>query len=1058
MKTKSTKKTLLLSVRTLLLSLMLIGATSQLVVAAPNEVDQQREITGTVVDEAGLPIIGVSVTVIGKTIGSFTDIDGFFRIGVPDSKIELQFSFIGYKTQRVVVGENTELKITMFEDLQNLDEVVVVGYGVQKKSHLTGSITKVRTEGLEDIPVSRVDQALQGRVAGVQIQNTTSEVGEAPQIRVRGMGSVSADSSPLIIIDGFPVEEGLGIINMNDVESVEVLKDAASAAIYGSRAANGVILVTTKNGTVDKPKYSLKTSWGIKDAYKKHDILDAQGYVDLKVRDAQWLGNTQLDKTDFPFSVMTNNTDWQDEALQTANIYSVQFGVSGGKKGLRYYTSASYIKDEGIMVQNNYEKMTVRAKIDAELSKCVNFGINIAPTYSKKVVPPTNFIDFYRTPSWLPVYHTAETSALTGYEIGEYAHGAHFNNVDYTGIDPISGVERTEKASPFNTKNHNPRMIMDNEQIRQNDYRLQTSAYLNVKIAKGFEFKTSNGFDISYREYDRYRNKETKQDGEKNRGLYQNRLYIDLLTENTLNYQTKINTDHDFNAMIGFSGETKKYHTAGILGVDFPTDYIRTLNAAGTILQYEGDNLMTGTWKESESMMSAYARLIYSFKDKYLFSASMRYDGSSKFGEDNRWGSFPSVSLGWRASEEDFIKSNIKWIDQLKFRASYGVTGTDKIVNYANTDMLDPANYIFGPGNGTLVQGLANNSLTLGNRALKWEQTNEFNLGLDLSILKNRVGMILDYYYSKTKSLLFERSISSISGYKKVWTNLGRIRNSGIEVELTTYNIQGADFTWNTSLNFSANDNKVLDLGGPRFLSNEGERGEHYRTIVGDPSIQFYGYKTIGVWRDQEEIDNNPHENRDVPGGLRVQDTNKDGKITADDMVSTGNPFPDFTWGITNNFKYKNFDLSILFQGVQGIDVWNGDVFYNETRKWNKPYVMNHWVSPEYPGDGKTPGYGKGIPIMETDYGIQDASYIALRDITMGYTFPKKMVKKAGLSGLRIYSSIQNLGYWWNSSYKGINPEARYTSGDYQNPLVSGYQRGGFPLQRTFSFGIDFNF
>ncbi len=1040
---------------------MFFTVGNQWVFAALDEVDQQREVTGTVVDASGIPLIGVTISVVGQTTGTITDLDGGYRIGVPDSKVELQFSFIGFKSQKVVVGEKLVLNITLSEDLQNLEEVVVVGYGVQKKSHLTGSVTKVRTDGLEDIPISRIDQALQGRVAGVQIQNITSEVGEAPQIRVRGMGSVSADSSPLVIIDGFPVEGGLGVVNMNDVESIEVLKDAASAAIYGSRAANGVIIITTKGGTVDKPKYTFKTSWGVKNAYKKHDILNAREYVDLKVRDAVWLGRTQLENQDFAFHVMTNDTGWQDEALQIANIYNAQLGISGGKKGLKYYVSASYINDEGIMINNNYEKMNVRAKIDAELSKRVTVGVNLAPTYSKKEVPATNFIDFYRTPSWLPVRHTEETSALTNYAyaVGEYAHGAHFNNLEYSGTDPISGEYRENvKTSPFNTKNHNPRMIIDNENIKQNDYRLQTSAYVNINIIEGLDFKTSNGFDISYRETNRYRNMNAREDGAKNRGLYQNRLYVDLLSENTLTYQKKVNVDHDFNVMLGFSGETKKYNTAGILGFDFPTDRIHTLNAAGTIDQYEGSTLMTGTWKESESMMSVYARLVYSYKDRYLFSASMRYDGSSKFGEDNRWGAFPSVSLGWRVSEEKFMK-DVNWIDQLKIRTSYGVTGTDKIENYANQDMLNSANYIFGTGNGNVVQGLSNNSVTLGNKALKWEQTNEFNLGLDLSMINNRIGLTLDYYYSKTKSLLFERQISSISGYKKFWTNLGRIRNKGLEIELTTYNIQDGDFTWNSSINLSTNSNKVLDLGGPDHLQNQGERQEYYRTIIGNPSIQFVGYKTIGVWTEELWNDkSNPRGNDDAVGGLRVLDANNDGVINEEDLVPIGNPFPDFTWGITNNFKYKGFDLSVLIQGVQGVNVWNGDVYYNETRKWNRPYVMNHYVSDEHPGDGRTPGYDKGIKIMKTDYGIQDASYIALRDITFGYTFSKKLIKKTGLTGLRLYSSIQNLGFWWNSSYKGINPEARYTSGAYASPLISGYQRGGFPLQRTFSFGIDINF
>jgi len=1045
-------------IKTKIMIILVFFGIIQSLTAIPATVQQTIQVSGTVIDDTGLPLIGVSVAVQGTTNGTMTDIDGNYNITVPDTKAILKFSMIGFTQQTITVGNQTVINVTMQEDLQLLEEVVVVGYGVQKKSHLTGSITKVKTDGLEDIPVSRLDQALQGRVAGVQIQNTTSEVGQAPQIRVRGMGSISADSGPLVIIDGFPVDEGLGIVNMNDVESIEVLKDAASAAIYGSRAANGVILVTTKGGTVDKPKYSLKTSWGIKNAYELHPIMSSKEYFDMRVNEERLKGTKEFPASEFPFGTIQNNTDWQKEALRTANIYNVQLGISGGSKGLKYYVSASYTNDQGIMLDNEFEKMNLRSKIEAKLSNSVTFGVNLAPTYTKRTRPSTNFIDFYRTPSWMPVRHNEETHEITDYPIGSYANGAHFNTKEYTGIDPLTGEERTVKASPFQTQNHNPRMILDNEKIYQKDYRMQGSIFLNINIMKGLDFKTSNGLDIAYRDADRYRNKDAKKDNETNRGLYQNRLFIDLLSENTLTYNTKINGKHDIGGLLGFSAQRTTVKTAGILGVDFPTDYLQTLNQAGSILIYEGDNRYTGTWKVPSSMASFFSRFTYSYDDKYLLSLSIRTDGSSKFGKENRWGWFPSASLGWRLSEEKFMKS-IKWLDQLKLRASYGVTGTDDIKDFAHMDLLQSANYILGTGNGNVTSGIANNSDALGNPFLKWEQTNEFNTGIDLSIFNNRVGLVLDYYYSKTKSLLFEKPINSISGYARNWTNLGKIRNKGIEIELTTYNIQNKDLKWNTAFNLSANKNMVLDLGGDREIINKGERGERYITRVGHPAVQFWGYKTEGVWNTQEEIDANPHHLNDAPGGLKMVNTNGDNTINEDDMVVIGDPFPDFTWGITNNLSYRGFDLSFLIQGVEGVDVINGDEFYNESRKWNRNYVTNRWINAENPGDGKTPYFNNGMSEhLLTDYAVQDGSYIALRDITLGYSLPSKTAKKIGLSKVRLYTSIQNLGYWWRSGYKGVNPESRYTSSPYNSPLYSGYQRGGFPLQRTFSFGIDINF
>lgn len=1030
------------------------------VVAQGSGSNQSIQVTGSVSDNNNEPLIGVSVSIVGTTKGTITDLDGKYNITVDNPKAILRFSYTGHVAKEVTVGNQKNINVVLLEDLQQLEEVVVVGYGIQKKSHLTGSITKVKTDGLDDIPSSRLDQALQGRIAGVQIQNLTSEVGEAPQVRVRGMGSISANSQPLVIIDGFPVEEGLGTVNPNDVESIEVLKDAASAAIYGSRAANGVIIITTKQGTPNKPKYTFKTSWGVKNAYELHPIMSSKEYIAMRVNEVNLLGQ-KLPVNEFAFECIDNDTDWQKEGLRTANIYNAQFGVSGGTKDLKYYVSGSYTNDQGIMIRNEFEKINVRAKIDADLSKRVKLGINLAPTYTRKEKPTTNFIDFYRTPSWLPVRHTAQTAALTGYEEGEYANGAHFNNKLYSGYDPQTGEYREDvKASPFNTANHNPRMILDNEESLQKDYRLQGSAYLDILLMKGLTFKTSNGFNIRYMDSDIYRNKASRKDGETNRGLYQNNLSIDLISENTLNYFTKINQKHDITALLGFSTQKTTHKQAGLLGYDFATDYIHTLNAAGSIYQYENDRQYTGTWRQEESMASLFSRFTYSYEDRYLLSASIRTDGSSKFGEDNRWGWFPSASVGWRVTEESFVKNNanLKWLDQLKLRASYGVTGTNSIPDYANTDKLQSAPYILGTGTGTVTPGMANNSITLGNSALQWEQTNEYNAGVDLSVFSNRVGLTFDYYYSTTRKLLFRKSVNSVAGYLDAWSNEGKVRNRGIEIELTTFNIQNKTFNWNTSFNISANKNKLLDVGGPSQLINQGERNEMYIAKVGGPSIQFYGFKTIGIWNSQEEIDNNPHHNTDAPGGLRVQDTNGDGVIDDNDMVALGDPFPDFTWGITNNVKYRDFDLSVLVQGVQGIDVWNGDDYYNETRKWNKNYVQNRWLSAEHPGDGKTPYFNNGINHMLTDYAIQDGSYIALRDITIGYTLPRKTLKKTMFSKMRIYASIQNLGYWWTGDYKGINPEARMTSGNYGSALIAGYQRGAFPLQRTFNFGIDINF
>ena len=1024
-----------------------------------DEAQQNTVVGGVVVDKNNEPLIGVSVMVEGSSGGTITNMDGKFSISLPKNKTSLNFSYVGLANPTLSVKNKKEVRVVMHEDLQQLDEVVVVGYGVQQKSHLSGSVTKVNMDGIEDVPTPRLDQALLGKVAGVQILNTTSEVGADPDISIRGTSSFSASSNPLIIVDGFPVSDGLESLNPSDVESIEVLKDAASAAIYGSRAANGVIMITTKGGVISKPKYSVKAKWGVKSNYKLHSVLSTKEYLDLRIREHNLLG-TSLSSQEMAYAAINNNTDWQQEAFNdNAYYYNVDFSVSGGSSGIRYYISGAYNSDEGMMLKNYYKRYNVKARIDADLSKRVTVGINIAPSYTESERPATNFTDFVRTPSWMPVKHTEETSAITGVPVGEYTRGSHFNGKTYTTIDPQTGLEKTVTATPWGSTNNNPRGIIDNVFSPKGQYRMQLQGYIDIKLLKELRFRSSNSFNFNFTETDTYQNVGAKSAGDSNRGYYTSSKSINLASENTLNYSKKFKGIHQLDGLLGASVYKYTNKRTGILGFDFPTDYIHYLSAAGRIDQYEGTTLRTGTWKNDNAMVSYFSRVNYALKDRYLLSVSLRTDGSSKFGKDNKWGWFPSVSAGWRISEESFIKERAKWLNQLKLRLSYGVTGTDAIESYANTDLLDSAGYILGEGNGSVVSGLANNSASLGNRALQWEQTNQANFGLDISLLNNRIGLTFDYYYSITKSLLYQKTVNSIAGYTQAWTNEGKLRNRGFEMELTTYNINNRQFKWSTSFNLSLTRNRLLDLGGPSEQVTPGSNKEYYIARVGDPLIQFYGFKTIGVWKSQEEIDNNPHHINDKPGGLRVANTNGDDVIDDNDRVPLGNPYPDFIWGMTNTLKYRDFDLAFTLQGQVGGKVYNTDNNYNEFRMWNTKYVANRWLSVEYPGDGKTPFRDNGIQHSLTDYQIEDAGFIALRDVTLGYDLPRKAARKVGLSKLRVYVSAQNLLYLWSDGYRGINPEARYASGVYRTAMArNALQRGAFPIQRTFSAGLNINF
>ncbi len=1036
------------------LTTLLLVAVMVLFGAVQSYAQGPISVSGTITDAKG-PVAGVTVMVKGTQTGTVTDVKGNYKINVPNRDAVLAISFIGYKSQEITVGTQRNINVFLEEDAVLLDEVVAIGYGVQKKSHLTGSVAKLDGTALVDKPISDVTQALQGMIGGLAINSNTSEVGVAPEIRVRGLGSISASSEPLVVIDGHPTPGGLSMISGNDIQSIEVLKDAASAAIYGSLAANGVIMITTKSGSVDKPKYSAKVYSGFKYAYQLHDLLTGQETLDLLTLEESWGGpavSTQARTTAWLEQNM-GATNWQKLGLRdAASITNVQFSVSGGKKDAKYYASASYTKDQGVMLQNEVNKMNFRAKYDTKLSRIADFGVNISGTYTNGTRPVNNFIDFYRTPAFLPLYHNQFSTGLTGYT--GFARGNHFNNIQSpTGTPDAEGNPTFEgSTSPFSTANNNPRSIMENTERGSEAFMGTGNFYLSFQITKDLSFRTSNGF-VFKNSYDRtYSNRNAKQDNVDAEATYRNALYVDLLTENMLNYTKKIDR-HDFSVMLNYSFRNIRNEYAYMRGTGFPTDYIHTLNAATNFVIPD-----TKTYEYPDDVIQSYlGRVTYSYNDRYLMSASIRLDRSSLFKGSNKNAFFPSVSLGWRVSEENFMKS-LDWVSNLKVRASYGVTGNNRIPHTATINALSGANYILGAGNGTLAQGLANTNDTKGNPNLTWEQTDEYNLGADFGFLNNRISMSVDAYYSITRALLYKQSIQSFTGYSYAWNNIGKVRNKGIEITLDTYNVRNKNFEWSTSFNISMNRNRFLELGGEERVITLGERNENYISKVGEPVVQYYGFKVIGVWNTNEEIAGNPSRVGDKVGGLRVWDANGDGEINDDDRIALGNPYPKATYGMTNNFRFKNIDFSFLLQGVAGITVLNGDAFYTETHKWNTKYIMTRWVSPEHPGDGRTPYQKAGIEPVFTDYALQNASYLALRTATIGYSFSKKMLKKMQLQGLRVYASGNNLLYFWSDDYKGVDPESRYTSGPYESALIAGYQRGGFPITSTITFGLDVTF
>jgi TonB-linked SusC/RagA family outer membrane protein len=867
--------------------------------------------------------------------------------------------------------------------------------------------------------------------------------------------------------------------------------------MYGSRAAGGVILVTTKTGNATKPKYNFKMYSGIRTALKIPELMNQSEYVQLfydeaamRMKDPTVDGTTNTmkfnllpdaDKAAWLVEkyLIDQPTDWLNQALrENGSNQSYQLSASGGDKNVKYFISGNYQGEDGIMRLSSYNKYSLRAKVDINLSKAVSIGINLSPTYSKQIKPAVNLTNFMRYPSWLPVRHNAATAALTGKTAGDWAQANDFSAVNISGPGLNGEYWNIVGSSLSGSTVQQPESQNERTDISTDDYRLQSSAYMTINILPGLQFKTSNSAYTQYKEYNNKQQTGAASSGVPNTLTRQTTLHTELLTENTLNYNKKIG-NHEITGLIGVTYQQTANKYNQIVGTGFPDEQILSFNYASALIM---DTPASGTtpaingvtsFYYTEAMESFIARLIYAYKGKYLFSGSVRTDGSSKFAEGHKWGTFPAGSIGWRASEESFLKK-LDWLSNLKVRFSYGLTGNNNIPQYSYMNALNTSNYNTGSGNGNLIQGLASSDDFLGNENITWEQTAEGNFGIDLGLFNSRVNLTVEYYNSNTIQLLLQQPSMYITGHKTFWNNIGKVNNQGIEFELTTTNIDSKGFTWKTTANLSTNKNTLLDYGGRSYQDNFGERSEVYRAIVGQPSIQYFGYKSDGVWStfaevaaakavtDKNGIPFNYTKFAPLVGGLKVVNANGDNAIDPNDRVILGSPFPDFTYGITNTFAFKGFDLSFLIQGVQGGKLIDGNYNYNESLRINKAYTANRWVSPSFPGDGKTT-YDKttsGGDLELTDYVIKDASYAALRDFTFGYKIPDRVVRAIGLSQFRVYCSASNLFYIMGKNYTGTNPEARANTGPYSSafPLVDGYQRGSFPLNRTYTIGVDINF
>lgn len=1040
-------------------------------------------VSGRVTEEAtggGLP--GVSVVVKGTSRGTTTDGDGNYRLNVPDQNagndLTLVFSFIGYVTQEVPVGSRASVNVTMAADNKTLNEVVVVGYGTQSRRELTGSVASVQTQTIKDQPVSNVVEGLTGRMPGVLIQQNTGAPGNAPSIKVRGLGSISAGNGPLVVIDGQPINSGgltnaggLNQLNPNDIEKIDVLKDASATAIFGSRGANGVIMVTTKRGKSGQSRINVDVYTGIQQVSKKMSLLNSQQFAEYSKEAAntaylERVPGAQLSdpnsvraagqryrypRGEFPGIDYDNPAslpfyDYQDLIFQNAPISSYQVSAAGGTEKIQYFLSGNYLTQDGIIKQSGLDRYTIRSNVDAQLSSKLKVGMSFSPSYSLErrvnsdghwanngvinaAISLMPFIPIYQADG---VTYNSQASIAAPY--------------DYPGItNPVANI--TE---------------IDN---RVNTLRLLGNAYAELSLYKSLRYRGTIGGDLAYQRQNQFQTSAIPLNQllppNANVGSAFSSQNINWVTNHTLNYTLDLGTTHHIEALVGLESQRNDYDESRVNANLFPNDQIRTINA-GTVIASAvigGTTYSSGSFATQWALASYFGRVTYSLKDRYLFNASIRRDGSSRFGINKRYGTFPSASVGWRVTEEAFMKA-IPAISELKLRGSFGLSGNNAFQNgdgtqnnYPSVGLLSKDNYVFGGG---LVNGLATN--TIGNDDLTWERSRQTDIGLDVGLLRNRIFLTVDYYNRITTDLLLSVQVPTLTGFSSAIRNIGQVENKGMEFGLSTRNLTGT-FTWNTDLNLSFNRNNVLALGptGDAIRSGSGV-GETNITVIGQPLGSFFGYRQLGIFRDQADLDAYPHFADSRPGDVKFEDVNGDKKIDANDRTLIGNNQPDFTYGMTNSFSYKGFDLNVVVQGVQGGQILNLSRRFFENLEGNAnqvAVVLGRWRSAQDPGDGITPranSRSTGNNNQVSTRWIESASYFRIRNITLGYNLPKTLVQKFKIQSLRVYAGMQNV--LTVSKYIGYNPEV---SG-YEGPLTGGVDYGSYPLARTTTFGLNLGF
>ena len=1000
---------------------------------------QERTISGIVSGE-GTTLPGVNVFIKGTETGTATDIDGLYSIAVKPGQT-LTFSFVGYEVLEVLIREQKSLSVELTPSSSTLEEFVVVGYGTVKKSDLTGSVSSIKAEEVSRSSLTSLDQGLQGRAAGVIVTQTTGQPGASTSIRIRGTTSINGRNEPLYVIDGVPIISDpsvtstgavhgpslnpLASLNPSDIESIEILKDASSTAIYGARGANGVVLISTKRGSVSESKITFDAYYGIQQVAKKMDMLSA---ADLAI-----LGNEAADNANIARKIIyaspTNlgtGTDWQDEIFQLAPITNYQIGASGGADKTTYAISANYFDQQGVIINSDFSKITFRVNLDYQVRDNVKVGtsINYANSTSNGVVTDGETAISSSITSWA----LEMNPGLSVYDdLGAYVYE---NNTSRPATgNPVADALENEMLSTSN--------------------RIIGNIYAQIDLAKDIYFKTTFGTDKYFNKEQsfspNYLKRAESSNGQAAIGNIDGNTWV---WENTLNYN-RIRDNHAWNVVVGQTMQAFNSDYMYVATSDFEDNRLGYY-----AIQAGADKTLTLSGNTGWQMMSYLGRINYNFKGKYLLTFTSRADGSSKFGVGNKYGFFPSFATGWRVSDEEFM-ANAEAISNLKLRASYGVVGNEGIPSYSSQGLLQITEAYFGEND--IAIGAA--PYTLANNSLQWETTAQFDIGFDLGLFDGRVDFTGDYYIKNTHNLLLNTPVPFTTGYTSAFMNIGDLKNTGGELAINAVILDSKMLRWNSSFNISLNRNKVLNLAG-------GEEGLVGQTLVGIngwtrisegmPVGTIYGYETDGII----QLDENPE---DVPyfitvspsvGDRKYVDQDKNGILDEQDRIVLGNANPDFSFGWMNSVTYGNWDLTVYLQGVYGNDIVNFNLFSLESfdgSKNNSTAALDRWTidnpSQEYPRADATP-----MSNILSNHQVEDGSYVRVKDLTLRYSFTKQALKKIKLNGLSVYVKGNNL--YTLTGYSGYSPEVSRFANDN---LSMGADYGSYPSARTIMIGVNLN-